>query len=254
MKKVKITPIAALVAQIHAGVAVDAIVDNGVVYIPAVDMSQIINGSTTSVKEEKEKPAKEVKEEKPSKEEKPAPKKEEKAAPKKAAKKTEEEDDEDASDLDEKVLDILNKMDDGAYDAKSAIAKLTKLGVSEKNAKAFITKFENDSDMDPESALEMFNEKYNDSGSDSDDDDSDEEDDAPAKKGPAKKAPKEELVDPEDLSVGDKVSVFWSDPEYNDWYNGVVSKISKGVVSIKYDDDGEVYALDDTMTKIKKRK
>ena len=81
-----------------------------------------------------------------------------------------------------------------------------------------------------------------------------EEEEKPAKKSPkkgGKKEPKEELVDVDDLEVGDRVSVYWGD-EDKDWFDGEVKSIKKGKVVIAYDDDTEEPIDPEVHTKIKR--
>lgn len=54
-----------------------------------------------------------------------------------------------------------------------------------------------------------------------------------------KEEPAGELVEPSQLHVGDRVSVYWADEANKCWYSGEVSAMRRGKPTIKYDDGTE---------------
>ena len=66
-----------------------------------------------------------------------------------------------------------------------------------------------------------------------------------------KKSKKEELVEADDLEVGDRVSVYWND-ENKEWYDGEVDSIKKGKVHVAYDDGSDDFIDPKIHTKIKR--
>lgn len=55
----------------------------------------------------------------------------------------------------------------------------------------------------------------------------------------SKDEPAGELVEPSQLHVGDRVSVYWADEANKCWYSGEVSAMRRGKPTIKYDDSTE---------------
>lgn len=55
----------------------------------------------------------------------------------------------------------------------------------------------------------------------------------------SKEEPACELVEPSQLHVGDRVSVYWADEANKCWYSGEVSAMRRGKPTIKYDDGTE---------------
>jgi hypothetical protein len=55
----------------------------------------------------------------------------------------------------------------------------------------------------------------------------------------SKDEPAGELVEPSQLHVGDRVSVYWADEANKCWYSGEVSAMRRGKPTIKYDDGTE---------------
>lgn len=55
----------------------------------------------------------------------------------------------------------------------------------------------------------------------------------------SKEEPAGELVEPSQLHVGDRVSVYWADEVNKCWYSGEVSAMRRGKPTIKYDDGTE---------------
>ena len=81
-----------------------------------------------------------------------------------------------------------------------------------------------------------------------------EKEEKPAPKKSPKRSPKkkdEDLVAPEDLEVGDRVSVWWDD-DNQEWFDGEVKSIKKGKVTIAYDDNTEEVIDPEVHTKIKR--
>lgn len=132
------------------------------------------------------------------------------------------------------IMSILSDYDSGTLTAKKALAKLMDEaveGVKEADVKEVLDSFEDDAEADTEAVAEQLLLIL--------------KDEKPAKKGKAKK---ETLVEPEDLEVGQRVSVYWEDQK--EWYDGEVASIKKGKVTIDYDDD-TTEVLDENNTKIK---
>lgn len=65
----------------------------------------------------------------------------------------------------------------------------------------------------------------------------------------SKEEPAGELVEPSQLHVGDRVSVYWADEANKCWYSGEVSAMRRGKPMIKYD-DGTESMLSEHNTKI----
>ena len=144
------------------------------------------------------------------------------------------------------IQKIVESYDAGDIDDEEAITKLTKeYPEGKKVIRKIIEKMVDDTDFTAEEAITQLRDELSDSGEEA------EEEEAPksAKKTkPVKK--EEELVDAEDLTVGDKVAVYWV--SYDDWFDGEVSSIKKGKVIVTYDADGDEEAIDESEhTKIK---
>ena len=105
-----------------------------------------------------------------------------------------------------------------------------------------VEKFEDDADADLDEMAEGIAKILN------------GEKEKPAPKKSSKRSPKkkdEDLVAPEDLEVGDRVSVWWND-DNQEWFDGEVKSIKKGKVIISYDDDTEDAIDPEVHTKIKR--
>lgn len=174
---------------------------------------------------------------------------EEKPKSKKSAKKEADDDDESTGDNTSKVADILDDYDGGKINTKKATAKLAELlSANEKDVAKLLDKFDDDEDGDIDDWAKKITKKL----SSSEDDDDEEEDEKPAKKGKAaKKEKEEELVEPEDLKKGDRVSVYWADEDNKCWYDGKVKSIKGSKITIAYDDDTEEVLDPEVNTKIK---
>lgn len=168
------------------------------------------------------------------------------AATKKSAKSAKKDDDGDGDgdDLIDKVADLLEDFDAGKKNKKKTIAAIVALGdddVDEDKVTELVEHFEEDGDADLDETAKDIADVLN----------------GKVEKKPAKKSPKrskkedENLVDVDDLEVGDRVSVWWDD-DNQEWYDGEVKSIKKGKVTIAYDDDTEEAIDPEVHTKIKR--
>lgn len=176
-------------------------------------------------------------------------------APKKGGKKApaKKEDDEDleeggeGDELSDQVGDLLEDFDAGKKNKKKTIAAIMELSedADEDKVTELVEKFEDDADADiDETAQEIADVLAGKKPAKKE----------AAKKSPAKKGKKEkeeDLVDVEDLQIGDRVSVWWDD-DNQDWFDGEVKSIKKGKVVIAYDDDTEDAIDPEVHTKIKR--
>ena len=163
--------------------------------------------------------------------EKPAPKRG-KDAPK---------EDEGGDDLTDKVADLLEEFDDGTRNKKKTIEAICNLvDDADKDAiTELIDNFEEDGDASIDDTAEEIANAL--SG----------EKKKPAPKKCGEKSKKEELVEADDLEVGDRVSVYWND-ENKEWYDGEVDSIKKGKVHVAYDDGSDDFIDPKIHTKIKR--
>lgn len=162
---------------------------------------------------------------------------------------TEETASEENSELVEQVGEILEDFDAGKKNKKKAISAIVALGedVDADAVTELVEGFEDDADADIDDVAKKIADVIAGGAEE-------EEEEKPAKKSPkkgGKKEPKEELVDVDDLEVGDRVSVYWND-ENKDWFDGEVKSIKKGKVVIAYDDDTEEPIDPEVHTKIKR--
>mgnify|MGYP000042672404 CR=1 FL=1 len=165
-----------------------------------------------------------------------------------------DEEEETSDDLTNKVADLLEDFDSGAKNKKKTIAAICKLtdDADEDAVADLVDKFEDDADADIDKMAAKIAKALGGSEDDSSDDDDEEEEEKPKKKSPkSKKTKKEDLVDVDDLEVGDRVSVWWDD-DNQEWFDGEVSSIKKGKVTIAYDDDTEEVIDPEVHTKIKR--
>lgn len=165
---------------------------------------------------------------------------------------TEETASEENSELVEQVGEILEDFDAGKKNKKKAISAIVALGedVDADAVTELVEGFEDDADADIDDVAKKIADVIAGGAEESEE----EEEEKPAKKSPkkgGKKEPKEELVDVDDLEVGDRVSVYWDD-ENKDWFDGEVKSIKKGKVVIAYDDDTEEPIDPEVHTKIKR--
>ena len=138
---------------------------------------------------------------------------------------------EENSELVEQVGEILEDFDAGKKNKKKAISAIVALGedVDTDAVTELVEGFEDDADADIDDVAKKI---------------------ADVIAGGAEES-KEELVDVDDLEVGDRVSVYWDD-ENKDWFDGEVKSIKKGKVVIAYDDDTEEPIDPEVHTKIKR--
>ena len=160
---------------------------------------------------------------------------------------------EENSELVEQVGGILEDFDAGKKNKKKTISALVALGedVDADAVADLVGGFEDDADADIDDVAKKIADVISGGAEESEEEDEEEK---PAKKSPkkgGKKEPKEELVDADDLEVGDRVSVYWDD-ENKDWFDGEVKSIKKGKVVIAYDDDTEEPIDPEVHTKIKR--
>lgn len=163
---------------------------------------------------------------------------------------------EENSELVEQVGEILEDFDAGKKNKKKAISAIVALGedVDADAVTDLVNGFEDDADADIDDVAKKIADVVSGVEAESEEEEEEEEDEKPAKKSPkkgGKKEPKEELVDVDDLEVGDRVSVYWDD-ENKDWFDGKVKSIKKGKVVIAYDDDTEEPIDPEVHTKIKR--
>ena len=164
---------------------------------------------------------------------------------------TEETASEENSELVEQVGEILEDFDAGKKNKKKAISAIVALGedVDADAVTELVEGFEDDADADIDDVAKKIADVIAGGA-----EEPEEEEEKPAKKSPkkgGKKESKEELVDVDDLEVGDRVSVYWDD-ENKDWFDGEVKSIKKGKVVIAYDDDTEEPIDPEVHTKIKR--
>lgn len=179
-----------------------------------------------------------------------APEEEPDKKPSKKSKSEKKDDDEGDGDGDndddllDKVADLLEDFDAGKKNKKKTIAAIVALGdddVDEDKVTELVEHFEEDGDADLDETAKDIADVLN----------------GKVEKKPAKKSPKrgkkedENLVDVDDLEVGDRVSVWWDD-DNQEWYDGEVKSIKKGKVTIAYDDDTEEAIDPEVHTKIKR--
>ena len=278
----KIKPTATIVAQFAAGVEVEAIQHEGKMYLPVVGMGEFSTKEDAPARPAAPAPSKSA----PAKEEKPAITsdmsytkeelmemeskelvkicKEEfginpdnfdgKNTNKKlrdlilnaqkdgGAKKGKDPDDGyDNSELTDQVAEILEDFDAGKKNKKKAISAICGLvdDADEDAVTELVEKFEDDADADLDEMAEEIAKVL----------DGEKEEKPAPKRSPKKKD--EDLVAPEDLEVGDRVSVWWND-DNQEWFDGEVKSIKKGKVTIAYDDDTEEVIDPEVHTKIKR--
>jgi hypothetical protein len=156
--------------------------------------------------------------------------------------------DEDTDELVGKVGDLLEDFDSGKKNRKKTLAALLKLSDAdpdEDDITVLLDEFEDDADADLDETAEKIAAVLQGKRPK-------KAEKKPAKKSKKSKKEDEELVDPSDLEVGDRVSVWWDD-DNKDWFEGEVKSISKkGKVTIHYDDDTDDVLDPEVHTKIKR--
>lgn len=287
----KIKPTATIVAQFAAGVEVEAIQHEGKMYLPIVGMGEFSTKEEAPARPADPAPSKPApaKEEKPATTSAKSYTKDElmemeskelvkickdefginpddfdgKNTNKKlrdlilnaqkdgGAKKVEDDEEENPADggdnneLVDQVAEILEDFDAGKKNKKKAISAICGLvdDADEDAITELVEKFEDDADADLDEMAEKIAKVLN-----------GEKEENPAPKKSPKRSPKkkdEDLVAPEDLEVGDRVSVWWDD-DNQEWYDGEVKSIKKGKVTIAYDDNTEEVIDPEVHTKIKR--
>lgn len=170
------------------------------------------------------------------------------------AKEAEQEDDEKETsaettdDVVDQVATILEDFDAGKKNKKKAISAICALADDADDDKVteLVEEFEDDADADIDDMASKIADVLAGKKSKKT---SKKETEKETKK--SKKSKKEDLVDPEDLEVGDRVSVWWDD-DNQDWFDGEVKSIKKGKITIAYDDDTEEVIDPEVHTKIKR--
>ena len=257
----KIKPTATLVAQYPANCEVDAIEHDDRLFLPVVSL-----GAFTPTKEEDPKP---VKKSAPTFEEatrepaaaSPAPapaasgaevseddaQEGTKPAPKPAAKPVAKADDDDTDDLpfEDSMPKPAKKGKDFTHDVAKVLETFDNGDMNEKKSLATIKGYAPSDDYDEEGVEKAFREFADNSEADimeiaqqiSDALNAQSGEEA-AEEG-SKDEPAGELVEPSQLHVGDRVSVYWADEANKCWYSGEVSAMRRGKPTIKYDDGTE---------------
>lgn len=155
------------------------------------------------------------------------------------------ESDSEHNELADQVAEILEDFDAGKKNKKKTISAICALSddADEDAVTELVEKFEDDADADLDEMAEDIAKAL-----------SGEKKEKSASKKSAKRSPKkkeDDLVAPEDLEVGDRVSVWWND-DNQEWFDGEVKSIKKGKVTIAYDDDTEEVIDPEVHTKIKR--
>lgn len=148
------------------------------------------------------------------------------------------------NELAEQVAEILEDFDAGKKNKKKTISAICALAddADEDVVTELVEKFEDDADADLDEMAEEIAKSL---------DGAKKEKPAPKKTAKRGKKKEDNLVAPEDLEVGDRVSVWWND-DNQEWFDGEVKSIKKGKVTIAYDDDTEEVIDPEVHTKIKR--
>lgn len=148
----------------------------------------------------------------------------------------------DSNELADQVAEILEDFDAGKKNKKKAISAICALvdDADEDAVTDLVEKFEDDADADLDDMAAKIADAL-----------VPKKKEAPKKSKRSPKKKEEDLVTPEDLEVGDRVSVWWND-DNQDWYDGEVKSIKKGKVLIAYDDETEEAIDPEVHTKIKR--
>lgn len=307
MELVKIKTTATLVAQFAAGSDIEAVQHDGKIFLPAINLGELITSAPAPTEKPKKKAEPEDDDEEDDAPSSPAEKKSgaktytedelmemptkdllklctsmgidpDATAGKNTNKKLrnlildaqegsddddEEDDEEDDSDdtpvddeLVNSVVGVLEDFDGGKKNKKKSVAAICALieGADKDEVSELLDKFEDDASADTAEYAEKIVRALAGDASDEEEDDDEEDEDEP-KPAKSKKSKKDDdLVAPEDLKVGDRVSVWWDD-DNKDWFDGEVKTITKkGKVVIAYDDDSEEAIDPEVHTKIKRIK
>lgn len=145
-------------------------------------------------------------------------------------------------DLINQVADILEDFDAGKKTKKKAISAICGLSddADEDGVTKLVDEFEEDGEADIEEMAEKIVKVLK------------GETEKPRRSSPKRSSKKDEdLVEVDDLEVGDRVSVWWDD-DNKAWFDGEVKSIKKGKVVIHYDDDSDEVIDPEIHTKIKR--
>lgn len=155
-----------------------------------------------------------------------------------------EETSEGGDNLVDQVTELLEDFDAGKKNKKKTISSMCGLvdDADTDAVTALVEKFEDDADADLDDMAEEIAKVLKGETKKAK---------TTSKKSPKKKSKEENLVAPEDLEVGDRVSVWWDD-DNQEWFDGEVKSIKKGKVVIAYDDDTEDALDPEVHTKIKR--
>ena len=147
-----------------------------------------------------------------------------------------DEDDDDADPITDAVVEALEAFDAGTRNKKKTIATICALSSTADADKIteLVEEFSEDADADIDASAKKITDALSGKA-------------APKKAAPAKT--KEKLVEASELTVGQRVSVWWEDNK--EWFDGTVKSVKKGKVVISYDDDTEDAIDPDNNTKIK---
>ena len=161
----------------------------------------------------------------------------------------EEEESSDETNLTDQVAEILEDFDAGKKNKKKAISAICALvdDADDDAVTELVEGFEEDGDADIDETASKIADVLEGKKSKKS---AKKETEKETKKS-AKKSKKEDLVDADDLEVGDRVSVWWDD-DNQDWFDGEVKSIKKGKITIAYDDDTEEVIDPEVHTKIKR--
>lgn len=157
--------------------------------------------------------------------------------------KGKESDDAEGDDLADQVAEVLEDFDAGKKNKKKAISTICGFvdDADEDAVTELLEKFEDDAEADLDVMAENIAKVLT----------AGKKEKPASKKAPKRSKKEEDLVAPEDLEVGDRVSVWWND-DNQEWFDGEVKSIKKGKVKIAYDDDTEEVIDPEVHTKIKR--
>ena len=138
------------------------------------------------------------------------------------------------------VAKVLEAFDNGDMNEKKSLATIKGYAPSddydEEGVEKAFREFADNSEADIMEIAQQISDALNaQSGEEAAEEGSKDE---PAEEG-SKDEPAGELVEPSQLHVGDRVSVYWADEANKCWYSGEVSAMRRGKPTIKYDDGTE---------------
>lgn len=170
-----------------------------------------------------------------------------KPAPKPAAKPVAKADDDDTDDLpfEDSMPKPAKKGKDFTHDVAKVLEAFDNGDMNEKKSLTTIKGYAPSDDYDEEGVEKAFREFADNSEADIMEIAQQISDALNAQSGEevaeegSKDEPAGELVEPSQLHVGDRVSVYWADEANKCWYSGEVSAMRRGKPTIKYDDGTE---------------